>query len=350
MNENNLPHVAVVILVYNGLSYTQQFMPSVMLSTYPNLSVHVIDNASTDNTNIFLRKNYPKVNLIELQNNEGFAGGYNTGLSKVKADFYVLLNQDVEVKPNWIEPIIEAMEKDTFIAAAQPKILAQQNPAHFEYAGAAGGFIDKFGYPFCRGRILTEVEKDEGQYNKAVDCFWASGAAMFVRSTLFHQFKGFDADFFAHMEEIDLCWRLQRAGYRIRVFPASEVYHVGGSVIGYQSPRKTYLNFRNGLVLLHKNLPLSSLIWKLPFRILLDVVAAYRELFSGRPQHFKAIAKAHIHYFSQWFFWQRKRKASQQIIQQNQVVKNNTQAIYQKSIIWQFFIKGKKRFRELVFD
>jgi len=254
METNNLPHVAVVILAYNGLTYSQQFMPSIMASTYPNLSVYIIDNASNDDTVAYLKNNYPTVKLIELQNNEGFAGGYNTGLSQIEADYYVLLNQDVEVTPNWIEPVIEQMENDPLVAAAQPKILSQQNKNYFEHAGAAGGFIDALGYPFCRGRIITKVERDDGQYDDVIDCFWASGAAMFIRAKLFHQFTGFDADFFAHMEEIDLCWRLQRAGYRIQVIPQSVVFHVGGSVIAYQSPRKAYLNFRNGLVLLHKNL------------------------------------------------------------------------------------------------
>jgi len=349
MEASNLPHVAVVILAYNGLAYTKQFMPSVMESTYSNLSVYVVDNASDDDTVSYIKTNYPSVKLIELQNNEGFAGGYNTGLSQIEADYYVLLNQDVEVTPNWIDPIITAMENNPLVAAAQPKILAQQNKAYFEHAGAAGGFIDAFGYPFCRGRIFTDLEQDHGQYEDVVDCFWASGAAMFIRAKIFHQFKGLDADFFAHMEEIDLCWRLQRAGYRIQVVPQSVVYHVGGSVIGYQSPRKAYLNFRNGLVLLHKNLPLTSFIWKLSLRILLDVVAAYRELFTGHPQIFKAIAKAHIHYFRQWFFWQRKRKAVQQIVQLNKVGRNNRQAIYRNSIVWQYFIRKKKTFEKVVF-
>jgi len=348
MEANNLPHVAVVILSYNGLKYTQQFMPSVMASNYANLSVHVIDNASEDATVEYVKTHYPSVHIIELQNNEGFAGGYNIGLSQIKADYYVLLNQDVEVKPNWIEPVIAAMKKNSLIAAAQPKILAQQKKDYFEHAGAAGGFIDALGYPFCRGRILTDIEQDQGQYDEVIDCFWASGAAMFIKAKLFHQFTGFDAGFFAHMEEIDLCWRLQRAGYRIQVIPQSVVYHVGGSVIDYQSPRKAYLNFRNGLALLHKNLPLTQLIWKLPVRILLDVVAAYRELLGGRPKIFKAIAKAHLHYFVRWFFWQQKRKATQQIVHQHTVGLTNTQAIFQKSMVWQYFVRGKKRFTEMV--
>jgi len=350
METNSLPKVAVVILAYNGLEYTKQFMPSVMASSYPELSVYVIDNASEDDTVVYLKTNYPAVKIIELQNNEGFAGGYNTGLSQIEADYYVLLNQDVEVNPNWIEPIIKAMENNHLIAAAQPKILAQQNKNYFEHAGAAGGFIDALGYPFCRGRILTDVERDDGQYDDIVNCFWASGAAMFIRAKLFHQFTGLDADFFAHMEEIDLCWRLQRAGYHIKAIPQSVVWHVGGSVIGYQSPRKAYLNFRNGLALLHKNLPATQFIWKMPLRILLDVVAAYRELLGGRPQIFRAIAKAHLHYFFRWFFWQRKRKTAKQIVQQNKIGGNNMQAIFHKSMIWGYFFRGKKRFEEMTLE
>jgi len=347
MEANSLAHVAVVILSYNGLKYTKQFMPTIMASTYANLSVHVIDNASDDDTVAYLKTHYPTVEIIELQNNEGFAGGYNTGLSQIEADYYILLNQDVEVTPGWIEPVIEQMKNNLLIAAAQPKILAQQNKHYFEHAGASGGYIDALGYPFCRGRILTEIERDDGQYNDTVDCFWASGAAIFIRAKLFHQFTGFDADFFAHMEEIDLCWRLQRAGYRIQVVPQSVVYHVGGSVIGYQSPHKAYLNFRNGLVLLHKNLPVTQLFWKMPLRILLDIVAAYRELLGGRPQIFKAIAKAHLHYFIRLFFWQQKRKATQQIVQQHKIGEINTQTIYQKSMVWQYFVMRKKQFKAL---
>lgn len=347
MEVNSLAHVAVVILSYNGLKYTKQFMPSVLASTYANLSIYVIDNASNDGTVVYLKTHYPTVQIIELQNNEGFAGGYNTGLSQIEADYYILLNQDVEVTAGWIEPVIEQMENNYLIAAAQPKILAQKNKTYFEHAGAAGGFIDFLGYPFCRGRILKNVERDEGQYDDVVDCFWASGAAIFIRAKLFHQFTGFDADFFAHMEEIDLCWRLQRAGYCIQAIPQSVVYHVGGSVIGYLSPQKTYLNFRNGLALLHKNLPSTQLVWKMPLRILLDIVAAYRELFDGRPQIFKAIAKAHGHYFMRLFFWQKRRKATQQLIQQNEIAENNTQTIYPKSIVWQYFVIKKKRFSEI---
>jgi len=342
------PKVAIVILTYNGLACTQQFMPSVIKSNYPNLSVYVIDNASKDGTVDYISTHYPKVSIIQLQHNEGFAGGYNTGLSQIEADYYVLLNQDVEVTPNWIQPIVEQMENDISIAAAQPKILAHQQPTHFEYAGAAGGFIDYLGYPFCRGRVFQTVEQDTGQYNESTDCFWASGAALFVRGKLFQRFQGFDAHLFAHMEEIDLCWRLQRAGYHICVIPQSTVYHVGGSVINYQSPRKTYLNFRNGLVLLHKNLPFKELIWKLPVRFMLDVVAAYRELFLGKTSNYKAILKAHWHYTKGLFFWQRKRKTTQALVHQNRIAKNySTTNIYAKSIVWQYFIKKNKQFNEL---
>lgn len=345
---NKYPKVAVAILAFNGLAYTKQFMPAVLKSTYPNLDVYVIDNASNDATISFLKDNYPSVKIIELQSNEGFAGGYNTGLSKIEADYFVLLNQDVTVCENWIEPIIELMEVEEKIAVAQPKILAQKQPDYFEYAGAAGGFIDVLGYPFCRGRIFDTIEKDEGQYNDAIACFWASGAAFFIRADIFKKVGGFDTSFFAHMEEIDLCWRIKRCGYTIYVEPKSVVYHVGGSVLDYQSPNKAYLNFRNGLALLHKNLNTTEMVWKLPLRIILDVVAALRALLSGQPKIFAAIIKAIFHYFKGWPFWWKQRGIAKQIITVHHFNKSNKVGMFNKSIIWQYFIKKKKQYSDLI--
>jgi len=348
MPQHNLqPKVAVAILTYNGISYTKQFLKGVVETEYSNLEIYVIDNHSTDEVCVYVKDNFPTVNIIELSSNEGFAGGYNTGLSQIEADYFVLLNQDVEVPKNWIQPIIDEMESDAKLAICQPKILAQKNKTAFEYAGAAGGFIDFLGYPFCRGRIFDSLENDNGQYNEPMECFWASGAAFFIRANVFKSFGGFDATFFAHFEEIDLCWRVKNAGYKIAVIPQSFVYHVGGSVIEYQSPRKTFLNFRNGLVMLHKNLKTKHLLWKLPVRFLLDVVAAYRSLFGGDIATYKAIAKAHFSYMSNLKKWQQQRKKCQKQVSQNKVTKANLTGIYYRSIVWDFFIKKKERFTDL---
>jgi len=342
------PKVAVAILAFNGLAYTQQFLSSVVSTEYPNLEIYIIDNNSTDDVCTYIKENYPIVKLIKLDSNEGFAGGYNTGLSQIEADYFVLLNQDVEVPKNWVQPIIEAMESDKNLAICQPKILAQKNKTAFEYAGASGGFLDLLGYPFCRGRIFDEIENDNGQYNQLVACFWASGAAFFIKASLFKSIGGFDATFFAHFEEIDLCWRAKNAGYKVATIPEAYVYHIGGSVIDYQSPKKTFLNFRNGLVLLHKNLPVKQLLWKLPLRFLLDVVAAYRALLSKDVQTYKAIAKAHFSYLSNLKLWQQQRKISQKQVNLNKIASPNLKGIYKKSIVWDYFVKNKKRFGDLL--
>jgi len=346
-NQKKNPKVAVAILTYNGLNYTRQFLQSVVETEYSNLEIYIIDNHSTDGTCDYVKDKFPTVKLIELNDNEGYAGGYNTGLSQIEADYFVLLNQDVEVPVNWIKPIIEVMEKDTALAICQPKILAQKNKNLFEYAGASGGFIDTLGYPFCRGRIFDVIEEDNGQYRDSTECFWASGAAFFIRADLFKQIGGFDATFFAHFEEIDLCWRVKNAGYKVAVVPGSYVYHVGGSVIEYQSARKTFLNFRNGLVTLHKNLSITQLFWKLPFRFFLDVVAAYRALFKGDVSTYKAIAKAHFSYVGNFKKWQQKRKLAQQQISLIKIAKPNLSGIYNRSIVWDFFIKKKRHFSDL---
>jgi len=341
------PKVAIAILTYNGIAYTKQFLQGVVETDYPNFEVYVIDNHSTDEVCVYVKDNFPTVKIIELSSNEGFAGGYNTGLSQIEADYFVLLNQDVEVTKNWIQPVIDKMESDAELAICQPKILAQKNKTAFEYAGAAGGFIDVLGYPFCRGRIFESIEKDNSQYNEPVECFWASGAAFFIKANLFKSVGGFDATFFAHFEEIDLCWRVKNAGYKVAAIPNSFVYHVGGSVIEYQSPRKTFLNFRNGLVLLHKNLPVKQLLWKLPLRFLLDVVAAYRALLSRDVATYKAIAKAHFSYLGNIRKWQQQRKFCQKQVSLNKVSKPNLTGIYGRSIVWDYFIKKKQHFTDL---
>ena len=269
-NEKYFPTVAIVILNWNGKAYLEKFLPIVLKSSYENKTVIVADNASTDDSVLFLRNHYPGVRLIENAANEGFASGYNKALQQVNSEYCILLNSDVEVTEQWIEPVIAIMEANKKIAACQPKILSFKQKKYFEYAGAAGGWIDSMGYPFSRGRVFDCCETDNGQYNNASPCFWATGTAMFVRTEVFKQLAGFDESFFAHQEEIDLCWRMQLAGYAVFVQPASVVYHIGGGTLPSGNSRKVYLNYRNNLVMLYKNLPVSEKIWKIPVRLVLD--------------------------------------------------------------------------------
>ncbi len=340
-NTNNLPTVAVVILNWNGKNFLEKFLPSVLTSTYRNIQIIVADNASTDDSIVFLQQHFPTIQIIENDTNEGFAKGYNTALKQVTAKYFVLLNSDVEVTANWIEPIIELMENNTTIAACQPKILDYKNKTYFEYAGACGGFIDALGYPFARGRVLEKIEEDKGQYNDAIPCFWATGAAMFVRASVYKQLGGLDEYFFAHQEEIDLCWRMQLSGYKVYVQPASVVYHVGGGTLPKGNTKKTYLNFRNNLIMLWKNTATKNLILKLPIRFSLDALAAYKGLFNGDVGYFFAIIKAHIH-FAKWLLIDRKKSLFVQPIN------NKLQGFYPKSMLWQYYIKKKKTFLEIV--
>ena len=277
----SLPSVAVVILNWNGKAFLEKFLPFIFKSTYNNFSVIVADNASEDDSVEFLKNNYPAIKILLNSTNEGFAKGYNTALKQVSADYYIILNSDVEVTPGWIEPVISMMESNDKIAACQPKVLSYAEKNKFEYAGGSGGFIDKLGYPFSRGRIFETCETDNGQYDNATQIFWATGAALFVRAKVFNELNGFDEFFFAHQEEIDLCWRMQRKGYIIFVVPSSVVYHVGGGTLPVGNRKKVFLNFRNNLVMMTKNLPVAEKIWKIPLRILLDVIAAYSFLVDG---------------------------------------------------------------------
>jgi GT2 family glycosyltransferase len=335
------PSVAIVILNWNGRKFVEQFLPSVMASVYDNKRVVVADNASTDDSVSFLKTNYPQIEIIINSSNEGFAKGYNTALKQVQADYYVLLNSDVEVTPNWITPIIDLMEANDTIAACQPKLLAYHHKTQFEYAGASGGWMDSLGYPFMRGRLFDICEDDKGQYDTVQPCFWASGAALFVKASVYHEMGGLDDYFFAHQEEIDLCWRMQLAGYTIYVQPASVVYHVGGGTLAKGNSKKTFLNFRNNLVMLAKNLPFSNAVWKIPFRIGLDAIAAWQYLFKGDSGYFIAILKAHV-YFIKWMLVDKKRSVFP--------VKKDRKplGLYNGSIVWQYFIKKKKTFSEIV--
>jgi GT2 family glycosyltransferase len=335
------PSVAVVILNFNGKKYLEQFLPSVLASTYANKKIVVADNASSDESVLFLKQNYPTVDLILLKENYGFAKGYNEALRYVDADYFVLLNSDVEVTAGWIEPVIQLMESDTSIAAAQPKLLAFHDRTSFEYAGASGGYIDYLGYPFSRGRIFDTVEKDKGQYDNVQQIFWASGAAMFVRASVYESLGGLDPYFFAHQEEIDLCWRMQLAGYSIYSVPQSVVYHVGGGTLPKGNSLKTYLNFRNNLIMISKNRTGVRKHLTLFLRFGLDAVSAWKALFSGDVGFWKAVFKAHLGYFN-WLFNHQK----QSVFPTNKDVFINT--IFTKSVVWQYFVKKQKTYSTVV--
>lgn len=332
---------AIVILNWNGKKFLEQFLPSVLQSTYSHLEVIVADNASTDDSIGFLKANYPGIRIIQNKQNWGFAKGYNEALKQVNADYYAILNSDVEVSPGWLEPMAALLNADKTIAACQPRILSFQEKNRFEYAGAAGGWIDRYGYPFCKGRIFDITEEDHGQYNSSEPVFWASGAALFIRSSVFHQMEGFDEYFFAHQEEIDLCWRTQLAGYKIYSCPASIVWHVGGGTLQKENPQKAYLNFRNNLVMLAKNLPLSKKLVVMPVRFFLDMITAWKGLLTGKAGYFLAILKAQLHFIGWCLFYPKKRWFPI-------TKKNYVQGWLPKSIVWQFFVKRKRTFSEIV--
>ena len=321
--------------------YLERFLPSVIASTYPGLQVVIVDNASTDGSIEYLQQNFPGVNVVRLPQNFGYARGYNVGLKQVQADYYVLLNSDVEVPPGWIEPVIKLMEDDKSIAVCQPKILTYDHKELFEYAGASGGWLDHLGYPFARGRIFDVCEQDRGQYDSTAPVFWASGAAMFVRSGIYHELKGLDEFFFAHQEEIDFCWRVQLAGYKVYACPESVVYHVGGGTLPKGNKRKVFLNFRNNLIMLAKNLPASQAWWKIPFRLVLDAVSACKSLFEGQGVYFVAIFKAHFAFLA-WMAGRRKKSVFP-------VRKTGSlEGWHTGSVVWQHFVKGKTSFDEIV--
>lgn len=335
--------VSVVIINYNGRKYLEKFLPSLLASTYSNMELIIADNASSDDSLEFLRISYPAIRIIEMKRNHGYAGGYNEALKEVESEYYVLLNSDVEVSPGWIEPVIALMEKDKEIGACQPKILSYHKKDHFEYAGASGGWIDSLGYPFARGRIFDICEVDSGQYNETKKIFWASGAALFVRSALYHQTKGMDNYFFAHMEEIDFCWRLQLLGYSIYVCPDSVVYHVGGGTLPKGNERKVFLNFRNNMIMMAKNLPKRQSFWKIPVRIMLDFISAFKSLFAGQFVYFLAVGKAHLAFFK-WVIFKQK-----QSVFPNQRL-TRLAGWYTHSVAWKHFVEGKETFDEIVHD
>ena len=331
--------VAVVILNYNGKDFLKSFLPHLQQFT-SDYRLIIADNASTDDSVAYLQNEFPDIELIELKENFGFAGGYNKALEQVEASYYILLNSDVEVTPDWASHLISFLESNEAYAACQPKVKAFHSKNHFEYAGAAGGFLDSLGYAYCRGRLFDVLEEDKDQYNTITDVDWATGACLAIRSDVYHQLNGLDSDFFAHMEEIDLCWRIRNAGWRIACVPESEVYHVGGGTLNQTNPRKTYLNFRNNLLLLAKNLSPQQLLWKLPIRMSLDFLAAFQFWKSHSFAHFKAVFQAEKDFLLSLPNTVRKRKENKTLIKRR--VK-----LSPKLLIWSFYIRGVRKFSDL---
>ncbi|MCL2727116.1 MAG: glycosyltransferase family 2 protein [Bacteroidales bacterium] len=328
-------HTAIVILNWNGKAFLKAFLSPLLdsIASTPEAEVIIADNGSTDGSIDFLQAHYPQLRLILFEQNLGYTGGYNQALAQIKADYYVLLNSDVQVDSNWLEPLISFMELNPQAGICMPKIRSLNQPDYFEYAGACGGFIDRWGYPFCRGRILSHIEHDHGQYDTPIEIFWASGTCLMIRAALFHELGGFDERFFAHMEEIDLCWRAKLRGQQVWVVPQSLVFHVGGGTLSNDSPKKLYLNYRNNLWMLHKNLPKGKRFVTLTFRILLDYLSAFVYLIRCKPTLFSAVFRAHRH------FWKGRGQVSPQ-------ARGTVGHIWGKSIVWRFFLKRKK----LTFD
>ncbi len=333
---------AVVVLSYNGKELHQLFFPLLLQEAKGRYDLILVDNASTDETANYVRTHFPEVQIVSVEINNGFANGYYEGLKKIQAKYYVLLSADFEVSTGWFQPLHSLMQKHIDIAACQPKIKYYKDKTKFEYAGAGGGFMDKWGYLFCRGRIFFTIEEDQEQYNNTIETFWASGGCMFVRADIYHQLGGLDNDLYAHMEEVDLCWRMKNAGHRIAYCGLSTVYHIGGSVISYGSPQKIFYNYRNSLILLLKNLPTSKLLWLLPFRFLLDGVSGCRAFLKGDLKEVGAILRAHWSFYTNLSLWLKKRKVSKGL-----VTHPNTNAIYTKSIIWDYFIKKNTVYTQL---
>jgi len=335
--------ISVVILNYNGQENLQEFLPTVVKLS-PGCKVIIADNCSTDNSLKWLAEKFPEIAVVQLEENHGFSVGYNLALLQVKSTYYVLLNSDVQVTHGWIDPIIQLMDQDPLIAACQPKILSYRDKNKFEYAGAGGGFIDTLGYPFCRGRIFNSLESDQGQYDDTRSVFWATGACLFIRAEVFHQFGGFDPGFFAHMEEIDLCWRLNLSGFKIYYQGQSKVYHLGGGTLPKSNPRKTYLNFRNGITMLYKNSTSSSLVWKLPFRLLLDLVAAIKFMIFDSFRDSMAVLTADKDFLLNLANTEKQRRKFL-----GKTKSSKLPHIYQGSIVLDYFIKGKRFFKDINF-
>jgi GT2 family glycosyltransferase len=335
---------AIVILNWNGLNFLKMFLGIVLkYSKDDETAVFVADNGSSDGSVEWVSENFSEVRIVRLDKNYGFAEGYNLAINQIDARYFVLLNSDIEVTPDWLHPLVMFMDNNPDVASCQPKILSYYRKDYFEHAGAAGCFIDKYGFPFCRGRVITKVEKDTGQYDSQANVIWSSGACMIVRSEAWKRCGGFDEDFFAHMEEIDLCWRFNKAGYRVCYLPDSVIYHVGGGTLSYSSPFKTYLNFRNSLFLLYKNLPDDKLHIILFIRRILDGFAAIYFLFQGNYKSFISVWNAHMDYY----------KAIKKLKQKRMLVKKSEitdpyKTFLNKSIVFEFYLKGNKTYMSLV--
>lgn len=334
-----MKEIAIVILNWNGQHFLEEYLPKLVLQS-SGARIIVADNDSSDDSITFLKKNYPQIELILNKQNGGFAKGYNDALSQVQAKYYLIINSDIEVSENWLSPLFEAIQ-DEELAAVQPKILSLHKRNYFEHAGAVGGFIDKNLYPFCRGRIFNVCEEDLGQYDSQTEVFWTSGACMLIKANVFHAVNGFDEDFFAHMEEIDLCWRIKKMGYKLAVVPQSKVFHVGGGTLNYDSPNKVYLNFRNSLFMLCKNYE-GLLFPKLFYRLFLDGIAAIQFIFKGRPTYTLAVLKAHFSFYGKIAKMLQKRKFIKSTT--NSKMKNPS---YSGSIVWAFYFKRIQKFSEL---
>jgi len=331
--------IAIVILNWNGEALLKRFLPFVVEHS-KGADIHVVDNASTDGSVEFLKRHHPDIGLVQNSANMGFAQGYNDGLKHIEADVFCLLNSDVEVGPNWLDPIVEGFESLPGASIIQPKVLDLKKRDHFEYAGAAGGFVDMLGYPFCRGRIFQSLERDHGQYDDIREIFWATGACMFIKSSTFRELGGFDGDYFAHQEEIDLCWRAQNAGHKVYYMGSSHIYHQGGSTLSNMNPKKTYLNFRNSLFTITKNLPRRRALPIIFLRLILDGIAALRFIFQLKPRHCWAILRAHFSFYTMFPKTYRKREKANFILKYHATT----------SIVWSYYVNQIKNFNILVKD
>lgn len=335
---------AVVILNWNGEKFLNQFLPVLLRNTQlPGVDIYVADNASTDNSLSLIEEQFPTVKTLLLDKNYGFAGGYNKALAQINADYFVLLNSDVEVTENWLQPLLNYMNENADVAACQPKIKSFYNRDYFEHAGASGGFIDYLGFPFCRGRVVGTAEMDRGQYDTVIDVFWATGACLLIRSELYNQVGGLDDEFFAHMEEIDLCWRLRSRSFRIVCIPQSEVYHVGGGTLQVEHPHKTYLNFRNNLLMLYKNLPQKSLSNIMRWRMLFDYAAAFQLFVTGKPKNAKSVFKARRDFKKMLPGFVDKR-----IENLSSATRTDFPEMLRKSIVIEYYLKGNKTYSKLI--
>lgn len=339
-----MPFFSIIIVSWNALPHLKNYLPSVAATDYPSYEIILADNNSTDGSKAWVREHYPEVKIATFDENYGYCGGNNRAVPYAQGDFLIFLNNDVRVDPKWLDGLAECFQQDESIAAVQPKMLSDKKPEYFEYAGAAGGYLDRFAYPFCRGRIFDTLEEDSGQYDYETDIFWASGAALAVRKQVFSKIGAFDEDFEFHMEEIDLCWRLWNARYKVRFCPSSTVYHLGGGSMAMGSPRKIYYNYRNNLRMLWKNCSADTLTWRFIGRYTLDVVAAIRSLSKGQWKEFKAIMRAHFDFWRGFAVTHNKRAD----LQDRRKKESDPSTLLSISIITEYFVKGKKYFSEII--